>query len=71
MAKLERTIAIVTGASSGIGQATAERLAVAGYEVYGTSRRGAQSGQRSFEMLPLDVTSDASVEAAVTEAMSD
>jgi NAD(P)-dependent dehydrogenase (short-subunit alcohol dehydrogenase family) len=69
MAKLERTIAIVTGASSGIGQATAERLAVAGYKVYGTSRRGAQSGQRSFEMLPLDVTSDASVEAAVTEVM--
>jgi NAD(P)-dependent dehydrogenase (short-subunit alcohol dehydrogenase family) len=69
MAKLERTIAIVTGASSGIGQATAERLAVAGYNVYGTSRRGAQSGQRSFEMLPLDVTSDASVEAAVTEVM--
>jgi NAD(P)-dependent dehydrogenase (short-subunit alcohol dehydrogenase family) len=69
MAKLERTIAIVTGASSGIGQATAERLAVAGYKVYGTSRRGAQSGQRSFEMLPLDVTSDGSVEAAVTEVM--
>ena len=69
MAKLERTIAIVTGASSGIGQATAERLAVAGYKVYGTSRRGAQSGQRPFEMLPLDVTSDASVEAAVTEVM--
>jgi NAD(P)-dependent dehydrogenase (short-subunit alcohol dehydrogenase family) len=69
MAKLERTIAIVTGASSGIGRATAERLAVAGYKVYGTSRRGAQSGQRSFEMLPLDVTSDDSVEAAVTEVM--
>jgi len=69
MAKLERKIAIVTGASSGIGQATAERLAVAGYKVYGTSRRGAQSGERSFEMLPLDVTSDASVEAAVTEVM--
>jgi NAD(P)-dependent dehydrogenase (short-subunit alcohol dehydrogenase family) len=69
MAKLERTIAIVTGASSGIGQATAERLAVAGYKVYGTSRRGAQSGQRSFEMLPLDVTSDDSVESDVTEVM--
>ena len=69
MAKLERKIAIVTGASSGIGQATAERLARAGYEVYGTSRRAAQSGQRSFEMLTLDVTSDASVEAAVTEVM--
>jgi NAD(P)-dependent dehydrogenase (short-subunit alcohol dehydrogenase family) len=69
MAKLESKIAIVTGASSGIGQATAERLARAGYKVYGTSRRAAQSGQRSFEMLSLDVTSDASVEAAVTEVM--
>jgi len=55
MAKLERKIALVTGASSGIGHATAERLARAGYKVYGTSRRGAEEGQPSFEMLPLDV----------------
>jgi NAD(P)-dependent dehydrogenase (short-subunit alcohol dehydrogenase family) len=61
--------ALVTGASSGIGQATAERLATAGYKVYGTSRRKAQAGQRSFEMLPLDVTSDESVEAAVREVL--
>ena len=61
-------IALVTGASSGIGEATAERLAKAGYKVYGTSRRGAQ-GKRSFEMLALDVTSDESVEAAVSEVV--
>jgi len=65
--KIKGSIALVTGASSGIGEATAKRLATAGYKVYGTSRRGAQSGHRSFAMLPLDVTSDASVEAAVKE----
>ena len=65
--KTEKLIALVTGASSGIGKATAERLVAAGYTVYGTSRRGAGSGQRAFEMLPLDVTSDESVEAAVGE----
>ena len=64
-------IAIVTGASSGIGEVTAEQLVRAGYKVYGTSRRCAQgpSGKRAFEMLALDVTNDESVAAAVNEVM--
>lgn len=66
---MKNTVALVTGASSGIGEATAERLVQAGCTVYGTSRRGKQAGQRSFEMLPLDVTSDESVEAAVEEVL--
>lgn len=65
--KIQGSIALVTGASSGIGEATAKKLATAGYKVYGTSRRGAQSGQQPFAMLPLDVTSDDSVEAVAKE----
>jgi NAD(P)-dependent dehydrogenase (short-subunit alcohol dehydrogenase family) len=67
--ELSGNIALVTGASSGIGEATAQRLVTAGYTVFGTSRRGAAAGERSFEMLPLDVTSDESVEAVITEVM--
>ncbi len=66
---MKSKVALVTGASSGIGEATAERLVEAGYKVFGTSRRAASAGQRSFEMLPLDVTSDRSVEAAVQDVM--
>lgn len=62
-------VALVTGASSGIGAAISGRLAEAGYTVFGTSRRSVAPGQRSFEMLTLDVTSDSSVEAAVSEVV--
>jgi NAD(P)-dependent dehydrogenase (short-subunit alcohol dehydrogenase family) len=68
---MNNKIAIVTGASSGIGEVTAERLSRAGYKVYGTSRRGghANGANRSFDMLVLDVTSDESVTAAVKEVL--
>jgi NAD(P)-dependent dehydrogenase (short-subunit alcohol dehydrogenase family) len=66
---MKNKVALVTGASSGIGEATAARLTTAGYTVYGTSRRGAAAGKPAFEMLALDVTSDASVDAVVCEVL--
>jgi NAD(P)-dependent dehydrogenase (short-subunit alcohol dehydrogenase family) len=68
---MSNKVAIVTGASSGIGEVTADRLSRAGYKVYGTSRRGAHGNgaNRSFDMLALDVTSDESVTAAVNEVL--
>ena len=66
---MNNKVALVTGASSGIGAATAGRLAEAGYTVFGTSRRAVSPGQRAFEMLTLDVTSDQSVESAVREVV--
>ncbi|AVP96312.1 short-chain dehydrogenase/reductase [Ahniella affigens] len=60
-------IALVTGASSGIGRVTAEQLALAGYKVYGTSRTRTATAPPSFETLILDVNSDDSVNAAVAE----
>jgi NAD(P)-dependent dehydrogenase (short-subunit alcohol dehydrogenase family) len=59
-------VVLITGASSGVGQSTAQLLAARGYTVFGTSRNpaGVQRVAR-VEMLSLDVTSDASVRACV------
>lgn len=66
---MKSKVAIVTGASSGIGAATAELLANYGYKVYGTSRKVAQATKRSYKMIALDVNSDASIEAALKEVI--
>jgi len=62
-------VALITGASSGIGQATAELLAAHGFTVFGTSRAPTQD-KRSYTWLPLDVRSDNSVQAAVQSLLA-
>ena len=61
---------LITGCSSGIGRATAERLARKGWTVYATARDvGAIEPLREHgcSLLPLDVTDEDSMQRAVEE----
>ncbi len=60
-------VVLVTGGSSGLGQAMVERLTADGHRVYGTSRRPADGSG----LLPLDVTDDASVAVCVESVLAD
>lgn len=62
-------IALVTGASTGIGHATAKALQNAGYRVFGTSR-GAASASGGVTMLSCEVTDEASVANLVNEVLA-
>ncbi len=62
------TPVLVTGCSTGIGRATAERLLDGGHTVYATARRPetlAALGARGAHVLALDVTDEASMRTAV------
>ena len=65
-----KPVALVTGASSGIGKSAATALVDAGFEVVGTSRNSAGvaplDGVRFFD---LDITSDESVRSVVGHAI--
>lgn len=62
--------AVVTGASSGIGRASAEALVRAGFTVFGTSRRAAGNGPDGVTMLACDVTDEASVAKLIDEVLA-
>src|SRR5919109_1226527 len=67
MAEVSRAV-LITGCSSGIGRASAERLAARGWKVFATARRPesiADLGERRCETLALDVTDEESMRAAV------
>src|SRR5262245_52209242 len=61
--------ALITGASSGIGRATAELMARRGWQVAATARDpdalGAWADEHRVTVAPLDVTAEASIAAAV------
>ncbi|NUS42470.1 MAG: SDR family oxidoreductase [Mycobacteriaceae bacterium] len=70
--EIKGAAAIVTGAASGLGAATAKRLAAAGASVFGLDllqsiEKAGESGASSdgVSLLPTDVTSEKDVQAAI------
>jgi NAD(P)-dependent dehydrogenase (short-subunit alcohol dehydrogenase family) len=62
-------IVLITGASSGIGLATAERLLESGFIVYGTSRDITHAAQYKFHLIELDVNNNESVTHAIEQVL--
>ena len=67
-------VALVTGASSGIGEATAQRLAQRGYTTYAVARRISRMNSlrdQGIHTVPVDVTDDASLIALVEQVIAE
>jgi NAD(P)-dependent dehydrogenase (short-subunit alcohol dehydrogenase family) len=66
-----RRVVLLTGASSGIGRATAELLAARGHRIFGGVRAAATTRPLAgIELVSLDVRDDSSVKACVEEVRS-
>jgi NAD(P)-dependent dehydrogenase (short-subunit alcohol dehydrogenase family) len=64
-------VAIVTGASSGIGAATASLFARQGWRVYGTSRVAGNSGRPGVTSVRVDLADSGSIKEAVTRILAE
>ena len=71
---LEKTAALVTGAASGLGAATAAHLADRGATVYGLDLETAMAGTTApagVQLIAADVTDEGQVRAAVERIRAD
>lgn len=60
-----KKVVLITGASSGIGKTMAKHLAENGFQVYGAARRIDKMKDLGINILPMDVTDEASMTTAV------
>jgi short-subunit dehydrogenase len=71
--EMSKTV-LVTGASSGIGKATAIYLAQNGYKVYGAARRAEKLRELEkygIKPIPMDVTKDESMVASINQILEE
>lgn len=64
-------VVLIVGATKGIGLKTARELQARGFHVYGTGRNPQRAGISDLRLVSLDVTDEASVQAAVSQVIAE